>query len=164
MQRDLAWEEALPHLLRGRVQQQQPIALCANDHMLCVQPLLQMQQIGCLAASLAWAGSDVAALDADTLTFATGKGHRVRKSSRCTGVECSERWGVWGTHACKGLVILLPLPAGALALLKTGRHLVQERFPDLPLMPPPAAEHREALDPLTLKVTKRGCKQGAPSP
>ena len=46
--------QALPHLLRGRVQQQQPVALRANDHMLCVQPLLQMQHTNVLR--LAWHG------------------------------------------------------------------------------------------------------------
>ena len=46
--------QSLPHLLRARVEQQQPVALRANDYMLRVQPLLQVQHI--IFLRLAWHG------------------------------------------------------------------------------------------------------------
>lgn len=52
-----------------------------------------------------------------------------------------------GAHTSKGFVILLPSPAGELALLKAGWHLVQEGLPDLPLKPPSAVTRAENIRP-----------------
>ena len=57
------------------------------------------------------------------------------------------RWRWVGPHASKGLVILLPPPAGELALLKAGGHLVEQRLSDLPLVPPPACMAESVMGP-----------------